>query len=358
MKIGIIFGTRPEIIKLNPIIKLFDKLNIDYFILHTGQHYSYTLDSIFLDELNIPTPKYNLQIGSESHSTQTAKMMMGIEKILLYENPDCVLVQGDTNTVLAGALTAAKMDIKIGHVEAGLRSYDNSMPEEINRKITDHISDFLFAPTNVAKTYLSLEGLDTNCWVVGNTIVDSLNEYVEYSNKSDILDQINIESKQYFLVTAHRQGNVDDLNNLKSILKSLDEISNIYNVKIVFPAHPRTMLRIREFNLKKPDSILFISPPGYFDFLKLEMQARLVLTDSGGVQEECCILNVPCVTLRENTERPETLHIGSNILTGASYRRIIKGVELMLNKELAWVHPYGDGNTSKQIHQILERQLE
>lgn len=357
MKIAIILGTRPEIIKQSPIIRYCAENKLDYFILHTGQHYSYEMDRIFFNELELPEPKYNLNIGSGSHGEQTGKILIAIENILLLESPNIALVQGDTNTVLAGALAASKLGIKIGHVEAGLRSYDRTMPEEINRILTDHLSDFLFCPTENSKEIALKENISPNkIFMTGNTIVDAVQQnLIIAEKKSEILKKLNLQKQNYLLVTAHRQENVDNPENLANILKSLALLSSNLNYPVVYPIHPRTIKMIGQFCLKIPDSVKTIEPTGYLDFLTLLANAKLVLTDSGGIQEEACILKVPCVTLRENTERPETITVGSNILVGTNTETTINGVEKMLNIEKNWDNPFGDGQTATTIMNLLTK---
>ena len=356
MKIAIVLGTRPEIIKISPIIRECKKQGLEYFILHTGQHYSYNLDKIFFEELELPSAKYNLDVGSGSHAEETGNMLIGIEKVLKEEKPDIILVEGDTNTVLAGALAASKLHIKIGHVEAGLRSYDRTMPEEINRVLVDHVSDYLFVPTERAKKNLLREGIEENkIFVTGNTIVDAVFQNLEIAKrKVDILNKLNLNSEEYFLVTAHRQENVDDKERLKCILDGLELIYNKFNLPLIYPIHPRTMKRLKEFGLEVPEGIRLIEPLGFLEFSQLEANAKLVLTDSGGVQEETCILRVPCVTLRDNTERPETLEVGSTVLVGVNQNKILEGVEKMLNKERNWKNPFGDGKAGSKIIKVLE----
>jgi UDP-N-acetylglucosamine 2-epimerase (non-hydrolysing) len=356
-KISIILGTRPEIIKMGPIIRECEKQNLDYFILHTGQHYSYNLDKVFFDELELPEAKYNLDVGSGSHAEETGKMLIGMEKILRKEKPDVVLVEGDTNTVLAGALAASKLHIKVGHVEAGLRSYDRQMPEEINRVLADHVSNYLFAPTEKAKKNLLREGIEEDkIFVTGNTIVDVVYQNLEIAKrKVDILNRLNLNPEEYFLVTAHRHENVDIKERLKGILDGLESVYREFNFLIIYPVHPRTKKRIREFGLEVPKGVELIEPLGFLEFLQLEANAKLVLTDSGGVQEETCILKVPCVTLRDNTERPETLEVGSNVLSGVNQTNILEGVKFMLNKERNWNNLFGDGKTGSIIVKILEK---
>jgi len=352
--ISIVLGTRPEIIKMSPVIRECEEKGLDYFILHTGQHYSYEMDRVFFDELELPQPKYNLDVGSGTHAEQTGRIMIGVEKVLMKERPDIGLVQGDTNTTLAGALAAAKLQIKVGHVEAGLRSFDRKMPEEINRVLTDHISDYLFAPTENAKQNLLREGLDgSRIYVTGNTIVDAVYQNLKIAKKKvNVLKDLGLKSEGYFLVTAHRQENVDVKERLKGILKGLELIHQEFSMPVVFPMHPRTRRRIREFGLSL-DGIEVINPLGFLEFLQLEANARLVLTDSGGVQEETCILKVPCVTLRDNTKRPETLEVGSNVLAGTNPESILESVRIMLDRERSWENPFGDGRAGERIVRII-----
>ena len=355
MKISVILGTRPEIIKMSPIIRYLKDISLDFFILHTGQHYSYEMERIFFQELELPDADYNLEVGSGTHGQQTGKMLNGIEDVLLQEKPDVVLVQGDTNTVLAGALAAAKLGIKVGHVEAGLRSFDRSMPEEINRVVADHLSDYLFAPTVTAQQNLLQEGISSdNIFVCGNTVVDALFQNIGISeSKLSVLDDLGLQKEGYFLVTAHRQENVDNEGRLNDIVNGLLDLHRQYDIPIIFSAHPRTINRLAEFGVTLPEGIRIIEPPGYLEFLQLEKNAKLVLTDSGGVQEETCILRVPCVTLRNNTERPETIEVGSNILVGTNPSKILNGVSMMLKQSRNWVNPFGDGKAAEKIVSAL-----
>lgn len=359
MKICIVVGTRPEIIKMSPIIRECEKRSIDYFIIHTNQHYSYSMDRIFFEELGLPEPNYNLEVGSGMHGAQSGKMLSSMEPPLLKEKPSVVLVEGDTNTVLAGAITCAKCHIKVGHVEAGLRSFDRNMPEEINRLLADHISNYLFAPTSVSKSNLTKEGIpEDKIHVVGNTIVDATVHNLKIAEKkSKIMDKLHLSEKSYFLLTLHRQENVDDEDRLKKIITSLERISQTHDFPIIYPIHPRTEKMIRKFSLKnrmaKISKLKLIEPVGYLDFLILENNARLALTDSGGVQEETCILNVPCVTLRYNTERPETVEVGKNVVAGVESKNVIKSVNDMLTRSLSEINPFGDGTTGHRIVDIL-----
>lgn len=356
MTISIIVGTRPEIIKMSPVIRECKRQRLTYFILHTGQHYSYNLDRIFFEELGLPEATYNLDIGSGTHAEETGMMLIKIEEILLKENPEVVLVEGDTNTVLAGALAASKLHIQVGHVEAGLRSYDKTMPEEINRVLTDHVSDYLFTPTSTAEAILLQEGISKDKIVVsGNTIVDAVYQNLEIAKrKADSLNKLNVNPGEYFLVTAHRQENVDYRGRLKSILAGLELIYRTFNLPVIYPIHPRTMKRLNEFGLEAPNGVKLIEALGFFEFLQLEANAKLVLTDSGGVQEETCILRVPCVTLRENTERPETLKVGSNMIAGTTQERILEAVTTMLKRGRMWRNPFGDGHAGEKIVKIIQ----
>lgn len=351
MKISIILGTRPEIIKMSPIIHECERLGLDYFILHSGQHYSYNMDVMFFEQLELPTPKYNLKVGSGSHAEQTGNMLIGIEKVLRKEKPDIVLVEGDTNTALAGALAAVKLGIKVGHVEAGLRSYDRQMPEEINRILVDHCSDLLFAPTEKARQILLGEGVPAEkVFVTGNTIVDAIYKNLQLiEKKSNCLD---VKKGEYFLVTVHRQENVDNEQRFKNILKGLEMVAEKYDLPVIYPVHPRAKKQMKVFGIKTK-GLIIIEPLDYLNFLKLERDAKLILTDSGGVQEEACILRVPCVTLRYNTERPETLEVGANVLAGTNPHEIVKKVDLMLRKDRNWDNPFGDGFASRRIVDIL-----
>ncbi len=358
LKISIILGTRPEIVKCSPIIRECVRQSLNYFILHTGQHYSYTMDKVFFEQLSLPGAKYNLDVGSGTHGKQTGKMLAGIEQILMQESPDVVLVQGDTNTVLAGAIAATKLNIKVGHIEAGLRSYDRYMPEEINRVLADHCSDYLFAPTEKSKENLLHGGIaPEKVFVTGNTVVDAVKQNLELAtSKTNILTQLNISSKHFVLATAHRQENVDDKNRFSGIIKGLQNIQQELGVPVIYPIHPRAKKQLECFGLNTK-GVSLVEPLGYFAFLQLENEAELVLTDSGGVQEETCILGTPCVTLRENTERPETLDAGSNLLAGTDPDAILKAVQVSLLKTAKWANPFGDGKASKRIVEILQKEI-
>lgn len=359
MKFSIVLGTRPEIVKLSPVIRECERLCLDYFILHSGQHYSYNMDRVFFEQLELPDARYSLEVGSGTHAEQTAKILVGVEKIVQEEKPDVVLVEGDTNTVLASALASVKLGIRVGHVEAGLRSYNRQMPEEINRILTDHCSDFLFAPTVRTKQILLGEGIpEEKIFVTGNTIVDAVLQNLEVSKrKGNILRNLGLKEDNYFLTTVHRQENVDSKERFQDIVKGLEMLQERSGLPVIYPIHPRAKKQLSAFNIKVT-RIKMIDALDYLNFLQLESNAKLILTDSGGVQEEACLLTVPCVTLRYETERPETLDVGANVLAGTTPHEIMKKAEYMLNKKgNGWENPFGDGEAGKKIVQILSEKL-
>jgi UDP-N-acetylglucosamine 2-epimerase (non-hydrolysing) len=350
VKIAIVLGTRPEIIKMSPVVRVLEEKGLEFFILHTGQHYSYNMDQAFFEQLKLPQPKYNLKVGSGTHAEETGRMMMGIEKVLIEEKPNIVLVEGDTNTVVAGALASVKIGVSVGHVEAGLRSFDRSMPEEINRVVADHVSDLLFAPTKVAKGNLLKEGIsEERIFITGNTVVDAVYQNLQQA------EAISTEftGDDYFLATVHRQENTDNPMRLRNIIEGLRLVREYFDMPIIYPIHPRTLRRIREYGVDT-GGLNLIEPLDYLSFLKLESDAKLIFTDSGGVQEEACILRVPCVTLRYNTERPETLEVGANMLAGTESKGILEGAKMMVDAGRDWINPFGDGKAAIRIVDILK----
>jgi UDP-N-acetylglucosamine 2-epimerase (non-hydrolysing) len=355
LTIAIIVGTRPEIIKMSPVIRACADSGLAYLVVDTGQHYDHNMNAIFFKELDLPRPDYQLGVGSGPQGQQTGRLLMAIEEILQDNRPDIVLVQGDTNTVLAGALAAAKLHIPVGHVEAGLRSFDRNMPEEINRVLADHVSDLLFAPTVGPTENLLREGIEKNkIFITGNTIVDAVRQGLEIArHKSTILKRLGLAPGDYILLTAHRAENVDNRQRLSDLLSTLEVVYRATNLPIVYPIHPRTALRMSEFGLRLPTSIRVVEPLGFLDFVRLEADARLVLTDSGGVQEESCILCVPCVTLRDNTERPETVKVGANVVAGVRPETVLTGVAAMLKATGDWRNPFGDGQSGARIVKIV-----
>jgi len=353
--VTIILGTRPEIIKLAPVIRACEKRSTSYSVIHTGQHYSENLNEVFFDQLDLPKPNYNLGVGSASHGKQTGEMIIGIEEILLQEETDIVLVQGDTNSVLAGTIAATKLDCEVGHVEAGLRSFDRNMPEEKNRVIADHTADYLFAPTEQSKEFLLEEGLsEDRVFLTGNTVVDAVKQNRELAEeKSSVLKKFGLEGTEYGLLTAHRAENVDDKKTFQHLLEGVERVGSELGIEFLYPIHPRARGQLNEFGLSMSDHVKTIPPQDYLDFLRLQSGAKIILTDSGGVQEEACILGVPCVTLRESTERPETLEVGANRLAGTEPHEIVDSTTMMLETEFDWENPFGDGTTAKTILQIV-----
>jgi len=350
MKIASVIGARPNFIKAAPVSREIRK-EYNEILIHTGQHYDYEMNRIFFNELNIPEPDYYLGVGSGSHSYQTGEMLKRIEKVLIKEKPDIVLVYGDTNSTLAGALAAVKLHIKVGHVEAGLRSFDRKMPEEINRVLTDHCSDLLFCPTKTAVENLKREGITGGVYLTGDVMVDALKENINIAEqKSKILKKLDLKRKSYYLATVHRAENTDNFNRLKNIVDAFCKIENL-----VFPCHPRTERSLKKFGLwdMLQSTVNIIKPIGYLDMLVLEKNAYKILTDSGGVQKEAYILKVPCITLRENTEWVETVEDGWNVLIGADRETIIKMIkEFNPNGEQRNV--FGDGKASKNIAEIIK----
>jgi len=350
MKIASVVGARPNFIKLAPASKELRK-EFDEVIIHTGQHYDYEMDRVFFDELGIPEPDYHLGVGSGSHGYQTGEMLKRIEGVLMKEKPDLVLVFGDTNTTLAGALAAVKLHIKVGHVEAGLRSFDKRMPEEINRVLTDHCSDILFCPTETAVKNLKNEGIAEGVYLTGDVMVDALQENIKIAEKkSKILDELDLKPEEYYLATVHRAENTDDFSRLRSIVDAFCEIENI-----VFPCHPRTEKMLKKFNLwdRLQKSVKVIKPVGYLDMLVLEKNARKILTDSGGVQKEAYIFKVPCITLRETTEWVETVEDGWNVMVGADRGKIV-GMTSDFEPKGKQRDVFGDGKAGEVIAKIIK----
>lgn len=351
MKILSIIGARPQFIKCAPLSRSIRREHKEILV-HTGQHYDSKLSGIFFKELNISEPDYNLGVGSSSHGEQTGKMLVEIEKILINEKPDLVLVYGDTNSTVAGALAASKLHIKVAHVEAGLRSFDRTMPEEINRVLTDHISDLLFCPTETAVLNLKNEGVTTGVYNVGDVMLDALEYNIKIAeDKAMVLEYLGLSSKEYLVVTVHRASNTDSFKNLSSIVNAFCEA----DIPVVFPVHPRTEKYLKKYGLweKLCEKVTVISPLGYLDMLKIMSHARKILTDSGGVQKEAYMLGIPCITMRENTEWVETVEDGWNILVGADCEKIedailnFEGAELKSNI-------FGTGNSCEIICEILK----
>ena len=346
MKIACVIGVRPEFVQAEPVVNNLKKH--DVILVHTGQHYDYEMNKIFFEELGIPEPDYYLGVGSGSHGQQTGEMLRKLEEVLMVEKPDLVLTYGDTNSTLAGALAASKLGIKNAHIESGLRSFDKSMPEEINRILTDHCSDILFCPTQNAVNNLEEEGITKNVYLTGDVMVDSLLLNKEIAEaKSSLLNDLNLKTRDYIVVTIHRASNTDNFENLRNIIEALREL----NENIIFPIHPRTEKLLKNYNLydSLPSSITLVKPLGFLDFIKLMNHAKMILTDSGGVQKEAYILKVPCVTLRENTEWIETIKDGWNVLVGSNKERIIKTVNGFMPSVQEHCNRFGDGSASNRI---------
>lgn len=361
MKICFVCGARPNFMKIAAIVRAADQQgDVERRIVHTGQHYDERMYKILFDQLGLPKPDVDLEVGSGSHAVQTAEILKRFEPILLEDRPDLVLVVGDTNSTVACALAASKLRIPVAHVEAGLRSHDRDMPEEINRIITDSISDLLFVSEPSGMTHLEAEGIPTeNCFFVGNVMIDTLLEHRERAEASPVLERVEVEAGKYAALTLHRPSNVDDSQQLARLFEAIEQIAE--NYPVVFPVHPRTLARLESTPLGKKlqqhEAMRLVEPLGYLDFLKLMAHARLVLTDSGGIQEETTVLQVPCLTLRENTERPATVDHGTNQVVGTNPQNILEGFrEIEANPDKAYEVPEKwDGHAGERIFEILQR---
>ncbi|MCS6834427.1 MAG: UDP-N-acetylglucosamine 2-epimerase (non-hydrolyzing) [Anaerolineae bacterium] len=346
VKILSVVGARPQFIKAAPVSRALRQAGIDEVLIHTGQHYDANMSDIFFDELGIPQPWANLNVGSGSHAEQTAHMLLKLEPLMVQHAPDAVLVYGDTNSTLAGALVAAKLGFKLAHVEAGLRSFNRTMPEEHNRVLTDHSADLLFCPTQNAVNLLAREGITRGVYMVGDTMFDAVLQFGDLARqRSTILQDLGLEAKNYLLATVHRPYNTDVPDNLSAIVCALADSGQT----VVFPVHPRTRQRLPALNAP---NLRLIEPLGYLDMLLLEQQARCILTDSGGVQKEAYFFGVPCLTLRPETEWIETLEGGWNVLVGADYARILTQLQAEAPQG---VPPavFGDGHAAQRIASIL-----
>jgi UDP-N-acetylglucosamine 2-epimerase (non-hydrolysing) len=354
-RVAIIVGTRPEIIKMAPLVRACAERDVPYLLLHTGQHYSYEMDGVFFEELGLPRPHDNLEVGSGTQAYQVGAIVTGITPIFERERPDWVLVEGDTNSVLAAGLAAQKLGLRVGHVEAGLRSYDRTMPEEINRILTDHLSDHLYAPTEAARRTLRGEGVtDDRIHVTGNTVVDELLLQRPRAESRGAPEAFGVRPKRYALATVHRAENTDHEARLRGIVEGLSRVAAAEGLEILCAVHPRTTQRMGTIGLAWGPGVRALPPLPYLDFLGLHAQAALVLSDSGGLQEEACCLGVPCVTLRDNTERPESVEVGANRLVGADPGAIAEGARAMLARGGGWPNPFGDGRAA---HHILDALL-
>lgn len=360
-QIAMVVGTRPGIVMFAPIIKELRDRRIDHLIIHTGQHYSPNMDGQFFDDLNLPQPDYRIEGVAEkrTHGGQTAKMLEGIESVLMERKPRLLLVGGDANTNLAGALAARKLHIQVGHVEAGERSFDWRMPEEHNRRIIDHVSDYLFTTGEKGKKNLENERVQGKIFITGNTIVDASLQHLEIARqKSDALSRFGVTPQQYGVMTSHREENVDVKENLAGAMKGVADASKKLGIPILFLAHPRTIKRLKEFGLydwaASLDGLKLSEAVAYMDFLNLLANAGMAFTDSGGVQQEAYIHKVPCVTLRENTEWTETIDNGGNRLAGCVPDVIAAKAVEARDAECSWRPIFGEGDAAKKIVDIVD----
>ncbi|CAM2884721.1 non-hydrolyzing UDP-N-acetylglucosamine 2-epimerase [Halobacterium salinarum] len=351
MKIISVVGARPQFIKAYAVSNELRKEH-DEILVHTGQHYDEEMSDVFFEELDIPRPDHNLGVGSGSHATQTAEMMIGLEELVHRHEPDVMLCYGDTNSTLATGVVGSKEDVTLAHVEAGLRSFNREMPEEVNRVLTDHAADILFAPSERAMNHLESEGIDEYAYNAGDVMYDALLSVREKAvAQSDVLEELNLWDDPYILATVHRPRNTDNSERLETILETLAADER----RVILPAHPRTVNRLEQHGLLDAieEEATLIDPVGYLDFIKLQANADVIVTDSGGIQKEAFFLDVPCVTLREETEWPETVESGGNVLVGAN-QEAIQDALTNLSHSTSDAEPYGDGNAAREIRGVLE----
>ena len=369
MKVVLVAGARPNFIKIAPIIRAIDKHNaskegetIQPFLVHTGQHYAYEMSKVFFEDLELPEPDVYLGVGSGTHAEQTGKVMIEFEKVLFAQKPELVVVVGDVNSTLAGALAAVKLHIPVAHVESGLRSFDRQMPEEINRLLTDHISDYLFTTSNYDDNNLRNEGIPANkIFRVGNIMADSLLHSIEIAKKLDIMSRLRLREQSYALLTLHRPSNVDSEESLTDILTAIGKISQM--IPVVFPVHPRTRKNIDKFGLRHicdeaNNHLILTQPLGYLSFLNLEMNAKMVITDSGGVQVETTIIGIPCLTILDFPVWVITHKQGTNTLVGSNYQKLKEEASKILNgkSRKGRIPQLWDGKVAERIVNILAKQ--
>ncbi|HWJ29840.1 MAG TPA: UDP-N-acetylglucosamine 2-epimerase (non-hydrolyzing) [Flavisolibacter sp.] len=360
MFIDIIAGARPNFVKIAPIIEALRNIktfkeNIDYRLIHTGQHYDKNMSDDFFSQLEIPKPDINLEAHGGTQAEQTAHIMVGYEKVLCWRKPDLTLVVGDVTSTMACSIAAKKMHIKVAHVEAGIRSFDLTMPEEINRMVTDAITDYFFTTSEVANNNLKYNGVKASqIFFVGNTMIDTLLKHINRLTKASLWDTLGLKEKNYFILTLHRPSNVDKVDKLKEILKAI--VTNVNGLQVVFPAHPRTRSILSEMNFYSTN-LHIIKPLGYLEFNYLVKHSKAVITDSGGITEETTVMGIPCMTLRDNTERPETVTLGTNELLGTNPQAIKSYLEILFDGK--WkqgtIPPLWDGKTGERIASILYR---
>jgi UDP-N-acetylglucosamine 2-epimerase (non-hydrolysing) len=363
VKIANVVGARPNLMKIAPLMAAYDEVDeIEPLLIHTGQHYDANMSDLFFRQLGIPEPQLNLGVGSASHAVQTAEIMKAFEPVVLEHRPDAVLVVGDVNSTIACGLVAVKLGVKLVHVEAGLRSFDREMPEEINRVLTDSISDLLFCSESSGVENLRREGIPgEKVHLVGNVMIDTLLRHRKRAERSNIVAELGVADGPYAVLTLHRPSNVDDPAVLSGLLDALEVVQS--DMPVIFPAHPRTRDKLDGFGLAPRAEGLpnfrIVDPIGYLDFLELMASARVVLTDSGGIQEETTILEVPCLTLRENTERPVTVEMGTNQLAGRDPDRIVAAYRRVMDREVAraQVPPLWDGRAAERIVETLQKAL-
>jgi UDP-N-acetylglucosamine 2-epimerase len=360
MTVILILGTRPQIIKSAPIVHEALKQGLEMKIIHTGQHYDHELSQVFFEEFSPPEPVVNLNVGSGSHVFQTAEIMLRLEKHLISEKPSLVLIPGDTNSALAGALTSVKLGISVAHIESGARCYDMKMAEEINRRLIDHCSEMLFAPTSNCRRNLERESVTGKIYLTGDTMYDAFVSFEDKTQNCDILDRLDLAEKEYALLTTHRAENVDDPAKLKSMLKAIQEVE----MKVVFPIHPRTKNRLKENGISLDDSnVHTIAPVGYVEMLKLLKHAQIVVTDSGGLQKEAFWSKTPCITIRDRTEWTETVEMGVNFITDVTPSKILQALEYIKEnyseiRNRFKGNPFGDGKASGKIVKIIKEKLD
>ena len=359
-KILLVGGARPNFVKVSAVYEALQKYRrFQLILVHTGQHYDAEMSKVFFDDLKLPKPDIHLGVGSGTHAVQTGKMMSRFEKVCIKEAPDLVIVVGDVNSTVACALVASKLCMPVAHVEAGLRSFDRTMPEEINRVLTDHVSDYLFTSCPDADKNLLREGISRKkIFFVGNTMIDTMKKYLSLGRRRRTWEKFGLENVRYGILTLHRPPNVDDSGVLKRVIKAVSVIAE--KIPIVFPIHPRTLRQFDNigkftYDRSSKKGLMIINPLGYHDFLSLMLNSSLLLTDSGGIQEETTVLDIPCLTLRENTERPITIRQGTNTLVGNEPKNIINGAmrQLKRGKKRKRTPKYWDGRAAKRIAQIL-----